>query len=320
MLKWQWGENMTNNQKRALSFISHYLKTFFVITFILLSFKLNIIPNRDETNVTIDDNYFYISNNNISLLKGENHIINIELEGTNHNITYDVINEDIINIEKVDLNTFKVTALNEGHSDIIISNNNNVSYIINFHVDAVYENVNYTNKLITTAFNEIGYREKASKKSLNSKTANLGNKNYTKYGAWYGINPGKWCAMFVSWCANEAGIDDEIIPSYASVSMGMDWFKNQKLFKHKKNYTPKPGDIIFFKNAGASHTGIVIGCANGFVYTIEGNTNNTVAKRYYKLNYSKITGYGTPNYPKYYSFDHNYDYSDATSGHSGNTV
>ena len=96
--------------------------------------------------------------------------------------------------------------------------------------------------------------------------------------------------------------------------------KNQKLFKHKKNYTPKPGDIIFFKNAGASHTGIVIGCANGFVYTIEGNTNNTVAKRYYKLNYSKITGYGTPNYPKYYSFDHNYDYSDATSGHSGNTV
>ena len=32
-------------------------------------------------------------------------------------------------------------------------------------------------------------------------------------------------------------------------------------------------------------------CNNGFVYTIEGNTNNTVAKRYYKLNYSKITGY-----------------------------
>lgn len=30
--------------------------------------------------------------------------------------------------------------------------------------------------------------------------------NKTKYGVWYGIDGQKWCAIFVSWVFNEAGL------------------------------------------------------------------------------------------------------------------
>lgn len=48
---------------------------------------------------------------------------------------------------------------------------------------------------------EVGYVEKASNRDLESKTANPGDKNYTKYGAWYGDNGAYWCQQFISYCA-----------------------------------------------------------------------------------------------------------------------
>lgn len=48
---------------------------------------------------------------------------------------------------------------------------------------------------------EVGYIEKASNKDLESKTANPGMANYTKYGKWYGGNGLYWCQQFISWCA-----------------------------------------------------------------------------------------------------------------------
>lgn len=51
---------------------------------------------------------------------------------------------------------------------------------------------------------ELGYIEKASNKDLDSKTANAGYNNYTKYGEWYGNNGDYWCQQFISWCAYEA--------------------------------------------------------------------------------------------------------------------
>ena len=44
---------------------------------------------------------------------------------------------------------------------------------------------------------EIGYAEK-------------GNSNDTKYGKWYGLNNNPWCAMFVSWCFDRAGLSKKI--------------------------------------------------------------------------------------------------------------
>jgi len=56
-------------------------------------------------------------------------------------------------------------------------------------------------ELIQVAMNEVGYLEKRSNRDLNSKTANVGKNNFTKYGEWYGMNGEFWCQMFVSWCA-----------------------------------------------------------------------------------------------------------------------
>lgn len=145
--------------------------------------------------------------------------------------------------------------------------------------------------IVDVAIGEIGYKE-------------TGN-NRTKYGAWFGMNGASWCHMFVSWCANQAGIASDIVPKTASTSTGMAWFKQKGLFKYKGKYTPKRGDIIYFKSAGASHVGIVEKASGNKVYTIEGNTSNKVARREYLLNAAKITGYGVPNYTVLNSSDKN---------------
>lgn len=142
--------------------------------------------------------------------------------------------------------------------------------------------VDYIERLLEVADKELGYRELADKT--------------TKYGSWYGIPDGDWCAMFVTWCAHYAGIATDVIPFYCNCQAGWNWFIANNFYGLKGEYTPKKGDIIFFLSDGASHTGIVTDCKNGIVYTIEGNTSDMVAYRSYSLNNSRITGYGIPNY------------------------
>lgn len=131
-----------------------------------------------------------------------------------------------------------------------------------------------------------------------------------RYKEWYGID-GDWCAMFVSYCANEAGfIDDGTIPLTASVSVQQQWFIDKGLYLTKESgYKPKAGDIIIFKN-GISHTGIVIDYdeETDRVTTIEGNTGASITNPYHmgssvlECSYSRlastISGYGTPDYPE----------------------
>lgn len=129
------------------------------------------------------------------------------------------------------------------------------------------------NKLILIAKNEIGYLEKKNNSQLDSKTANAGSSNYTKY--WRDIKPSyqgqPWCAAFVSWCFMEA--------------FGQE--KAKKLLKHwpyvycptlgnlfTRNANPKIGDIvIFYHNGTFTHTGIVTAVIGDRFYTIEGNTS-----------------------------------------------
>ena len=126
--------------------------------------------------------------------------------------------------------------------------------------------------------------------------------NDVKYNDWYygrhvsgGSYP--WCAVFVSWCANQAGVPTSVIPKTASVSSLYSFFQGAGLFKAKgSGYVPKAGDILIQKSNGASHTGIVTGSSGGNFTTIEGNTSNGVFQRSYSLNDAKLTGFGTPNY------------------------
>lgn len=126
--------------------------------------------------------------------------------------------------------------------------------------------------------------------------------NDVKYNDWYygrhvSGSAYPWCAVFVSWCANQCSISTDIIPKYASCTTGMNWFKKKGRWK-ERGYKPNKGDIIFFKGSSDStsgHTGIVSGATDSEVCTIEGNKDNKVGIHFYKLNDTYIKGYGITN-------------------------
>ena len=143
----------------------------------------------------------------------------------------------------------------------------------------------YAQKIIEVARSQIGYKE--------------GSNNNTKYGAAYGLNYNPWCHMFVWWCARQAGIDSSVIPTTASCTSGVNWFKRNSVFHSRGDgYKPQPGDIIYISwYAGdISHVGIVEKVVGNTVYTIEGNTSDMVAARSYSLTSTRIVGYGVPTY------------------------
>ena len=72
---------------------------------------------------------------------------------------------------------------------------------------------NYLSKVLKIAEAEVGYLEKASNSQLDSKTANAGSANYTKYardldnisGFYNGKKNGyPWCDVFIDWCFVQA--------------------------------------------------------------------------------------------------------------------
>lgn len=117
---------------------------------------------------------------------------------------------------------------------------------------------------------------------------------YTKaYGYINGSLSYDWCHVFVVWCGNQIGAKD-IIPQTASCGSGVNFFTNRGEFQPFGNgYIPCAGDLIYF-NKG--HVGIVSECKNGYVYTVEGNCNDTVIATSHLLSDTGIRGYGTPKY------------------------
>lgn len=122
--------------------------------------------------------------------------------------------------------------------------------------------------------------------------------NINPYGEWYGMNRDAWCAMFVSYCAFQAGIMGGLVPRYHSCTVGMTWYKERnRYFKRDSGYIPKKGDVIFFYNnelGRIAHTGIVIDGDDKLVTTIEGNTSlDRVQQVTYNRRNSTIDGYGS---------------------------
>ena len=157
--------------------------------------------------------------------------------------------------------------------------------------------------LIAVATTQVGYTEGNSTSQMGGTSGGSG--NYTKYGAWYPMNGQPWCAMFVSWCANQAGISTSVIPKHASCDIGMQWFQNNGYWQWSRacgsSYTPKRGDIIYFRTNtsityDSTHVGIVSGCNGSTVYTIEGNASNKCQTKDYAVTDAHILGYGTPAY------------------------
>lgn len=120
--------------------------------------------------------------------------------------------------------------------------------------------------------------------------------NLTPYGQWYGIQGGAWCAMFVSWCAYQAGILGSKVPRFAYCPYGVNDYRDKgKFYSRSGGYEPRLGDTIFFWNSSegvVGHTGIVVGVTSTEVITIEGNANDAVRIKKYDRTNTYIHGYG----------------------------
>lgn len=171
----------------------------------------------------------------------------------------------------------------------------------------------YTAKqLVAIAETEIGYHEKASNSNLDSKTANNGKGNYTKYsrdlhkaGYYNGNKNGyDWCDQFVDWCffklcgnKDKAEYIECQTGKYgAGCGFSLKYYKAAGRF----DGNPKVGDQIFFKysndDSTADHTGIVVRVTDSLIETIEGNSGNEVKRKAYQRNDKTIIGYGHPRY------------------------
>lgn len=175
---------------------------------------------------------------------------------------------------------------------------------LTFFVSADFENtyVNTADKaadIIEVARTQLGYMEGSLEGTVQ------GSNDCTKYGEWYGLNYNPWCAMFVSWCANEAEIPTTVIPKHASCDVGMNWFLNNGRWNYSKayggTYTPVPSDIVYFGFKGSTgfdstHVGIIYKVDSQNIYVLEGNSSAKVQTVSYALESAYILGYASPDY------------------------
>lgn len=155
--------------------------------------------------------------------------------------------------------------------------------------------------------------EQAKSKVIQWATAQLwtheGDNNWNKYAEMpemeellgYDVQRQPWCNVFVNAAFLACfGLNKGAAMLYQPVGHGSalcrqsaQWFKEHDAFTQN----PKDGDIIFFFVSGAiNHMGIVSKVDGNHVYTIEGNSGDTVAERVYALGAYNIAGYGRPRW------------------------
>ena len=186
--------------------------------------------------------------------------------------------------------------------------------------------------LLAVALSQLGYMESDTVDDMSGVTG--GSDNYTEFnynmgdfGVGYGTSNYDWCASFVSYCllqsrcTTQNKISDWCRkhmgdPNYIWREVGCPkWAENLETvgkYEHSKanggDYTPKTGDLIFFRwspNKAIGHIGIVVYCDGERVYTVEGNTSGGTTMvangggvyfKNYAIDYSCIDGYGVMPY------------------------
>lgn len=140
---------------------------------------------------------------------------------------------------------------------------------------------------------------------MSGSTSSTSNVKYSEYGYKIGSNPNDWCAYFVSWCARQAGISTDILPSFAGCTPAYNsTLPNAGCIMHSRSsgYAPVEGDIIFFGSSSSNiyHVGIVKTSDGSRVYYIDGNNTSTYPHCVHDSNSSLsnngIWGYATANY------------------------
>lgn len=113
-----------------------------------------------------------------------------------------------------------------------------------------------------------------------------------------------WCAATYSAAFHAAGYD-EICPSECSCNRMINDAKTMGIWVENDAYVPSPGDAVIYDwqdngvgdNQGfPDHIGMVSKVADGKIYVIEGNANESVVERVIAINDRFIRGFVTPKF------------------------
>ncbi|MGM9992216.1 MAG: CHAP domain-containing protein [Candidatus Bruticola sp.] len=139
--------------------------------------------------------------------------------------------------------------------------------------------------LLSDAGAMVGMTEKSNASSINAITKKSGINCQTT----------PWCAAWAMNMLKDHGVLDTSSCSNVNYCPTIvNWAKKENIWAGRGSYTPQPGDAILFDWQGdgtSDHIGIVEKVANGKVYTIEGNSSDSVARRSYSLNSANVMGY-----------------------------
>ena len=161
---------------------------------------------------------------------------------------------------------------------------------------------NQAQDIANVALSQEGYHEGNSIADLGGGSSGSG--NFTEYGYWFG-KQFNWCAVFVSWCASQAGVPESVIKTN-SLASGLTCNFGEKKYNFGSR-SPQVGDILYIDNDSdpeADHVALVYKVDSQYIYSIEGNCSQKVYALKYNIsdgsqtykNTTKILFYGVPNY------------------------
>ncbi|MBE6753903.1 MAG: CHAP domain-containing protein [Ruminococcaceae bacterium] len=142
--------------------------------------------------------------------------------------------------------------------------------------------------IVAVAQSQVGYHEGANESALSGSGSSSG--NCTEYGYAFGQTKDAWCAMFVWWCANQAGIPESIVAR-------TEWARVQTFgcpYLPYAQSAPQMGDIAFIDTNGdgeENHVGLIAAVDDRHVTVIEGNCSDMVQTIRYRR--GDGTGYGS---------------------------
>ena len=160
----------------------------------------------------------------------------------------------------------------------------------------------FSERLVAVAKSQVGYHEMESHFGYKEGGKVSG---WSYYGAWYGMPYEEWCAMFVCYCLEKAGIGGGILPRAANCYRWKRELTPEYYIDDEDEYIPEPGDLIFFhhnredRNPGdpnfPNHVGIVVDYdpEKDYVYTVEGNSGKKVSEHIYSRENETIVGYAS---------------------------
>ncbi len=283
----------------------NYKKYVFYYLFVLLLVTISIfyacsnfknsasLPNNDEKsnsftyNDVIEINYTYLEDN----FKIINNFF--DYSSFDDDI-YDLIKNYDAKMYKNKLGSVLEIKLDKKTAQKYLTNYFKMNDYVTLKI--VFDKNNYTSIDINKLYYNLNKEKVIRENIVNTALKEVGNTG-EKYWNWYGFNHRvEWCAVFVSWVANQNGLLNTKVPKFIWVKIGVDYYKEKSLLKYPSEYKPKNGDIIFFdwnNNGVIDHVGIVEKTDKKYVYTIEGNVNYlNVQNKKYSLKSSYIYAYG----------------------------